>query len=650
MSLIPATQQTNVTLFCGGRGSGTIIRELTRWPQVKLSLLVNAYDDGLSTGELRRFVPNMLGPSDFRKNLSSLLNLYSSEQYTLQKILEFRLPKDFSADDIAALERLETKGELQTLISELSTELKEKLRGYLDEFFRYYRSSNRDLQFGDCSVGNLIFAGAYLSTNRDFNASVRALTGMFGSQGELINVSQGEPCTLVALKEDGQVLVREAEIVGPQSPAPILDIFFMPGPLSADKRAELNATPSIEQKHQLLKSWEMEVRLSPEAARALKESDLIVYGPGTQFSSLFPSYRIAGLADSIRASRATAKVLVGNLETDYDIQTMSLTDIVDKALQMLGDAQNETKLITHALYNGPSSDRTSGIKLTQHAAVNGSYKNIAIVKGDFQNPAKPTVHSGYMVVKQFFALQESRSKPAGLDSLDIYVDLLDRSQATESILQEFLELPWQDRFEKVRLRLNRYKPPAVKLPPQMTVESTQFEGLFSEIDVLNDWLKNSDTRYLLTLTGDGEYRLRDVFLGLDICKSGLFGAVYGSRTQSRRQFRSSLQSAYGESRLLYWLSWMGAFLFSSIVALRFRLIFSDPLTGFRIYRRSRLTHEFVAALTGNRPRTASDVTRMLIRSNIEIAEIPVCYRTFAGFTKASWRVGRALKNLGGALF
>ena len=62
--------EIKVALFCGGRGSATLIRELLRWPNVKLTLLVNAYDDGLSTGALRSFIPGMLGPSDFRKNLS----------------------------------------------------------------------------------------------------------------------------------------------------------------------------------------------------------------------------------------------------------------------------------------------------------------------------------------------------------------------------------------------------------------------------------------------------------------------------------------------------------------------------------------------------------------------------------------------------
>ena len=90
---------TKVAVFCGGRGSATIIREFLRWPNVQLTLLVNAYDDGLSTGALRKFIPGMLGPSDFRKNLSYLLDLYSDEQYALKTLIELRLPMDFGPAD-----------------------------------------------------------------------------------------------------------------------------------------------------------------------------------------------------------------------------------------------------------------------------------------------------------------------------------------------------------------------------------------------------------------------------------------------------------------------------------------------------------------------------------------------------------------------
>src|SRR6267142_6561459 len=92
-----------VCLFCGGRGGASMIRELLRHPQIELSLLVNAYDDGLSTGALRNFIPGMLGPSDFRKNLSYLLDLYSDHQYALRNLIELRLPTEFGPAEQSAL-------------------------------------------------------------------------------------------------------------------------------------------------------------------------------------------------------------------------------------------------------------------------------------------------------------------------------------------------------------------------------------------------------------------------------------------------------------------------------------------------------------------------------------------------------------------
>jgi hypothetical protein len=134
-----------VVIFCGGRGSSTIIREFIRWPQVNLSLLVNAYDDGLSTGELRDFIPSMLGPSDFRKNLSQLLDFCSSEQYALQKILELRLPNDFDAARFerltAALARNTSPGilpQVEELFHELDEPRRLRISSFLDRFSEYF--------------------------------------------------------------------------------------------------------------------------------------------------------------------------------------------------------------------------------------------------------------------------------------------------------------------------------------------------------------------------------------------------------------------------------------------------------------------------------------------------------------------------------
>src|SRR5437763_14909926 len=62
-----------VVLFSGGSGTHSITEALRRHPQIRVRILINAYDDGHSTGRLRKFIPTMLGPSDVRKNISRLM-------------------------------------------------------------------------------------------------------------------------------------------------------------------------------------------------------------------------------------------------------------------------------------------------------------------------------------------------------------------------------------------------------------------------------------------------------------------------------------------------------------------------------------------------------------------------------------------------
>src|SRR6266446_9567560 len=92
-----------VAVFCGGRGATSILRALLRTPDVHLTVLLNAYDDGLSTGRLRGFVPGMLGASDFRKNLARLLAMSSPVQFAVADLLEYRFPAGVTAHTLDPL-------------------------------------------------------------------------------------------------------------------------------------------------------------------------------------------------------------------------------------------------------------------------------------------------------------------------------------------------------------------------------------------------------------------------------------------------------------------------------------------------------------------------------------------------------------------
>src|SRR5580704_490626 len=85
-------QKIEVVLFSGGSGTQSITETLLRHPQIALRILINAYDDGHSTGRLRRFVPGMLGPSDVRKNIGRLMPANERSEKSLALVSDFRLP------------------------------------------------------------------------------------------------------------------------------------------------------------------------------------------------------------------------------------------------------------------------------------------------------------------------------------------------------------------------------------------------------------------------------------------------------------------------------------------------------------------------------------------------------------------------------
>jgi 2-phospho-L-lactate transferase/gluconeogenesis factor (CofD/UPF0052 family) len=340
-----------VTLFTGGRGAANIARQLLRTPGIDLSLVINGYDNGLSTGALRRYLPGMLGPSDFRKNLLLHLDRDTPEQAALIAVLMHRLPAvatrrelDDLVDSLASSVRPDGEG----AFAALSQHARAAIVGDLAVLRRRLERHPCGLNLADCALGNLVFVGAYLRLGGDFNAAVRSCVRTFGSPARLVNVTNGENVFLVALKQDGRVLPDEADIVAPQDAAAITDLFLLREPLTTRLQADLEARPAG-QTRQILTRRSGRVSLSPEARDVIQHADLIVYGPGTPHSSLLPSYLTPGVAEAIAASRAPAKVFVVNIRADHDVQGLSATDLVDLTLSYLGDPFNERRSITDVL-------------------------------------------------------------------------------------------------------------------------------------------------------------------------------------------------------------------------------------------------------------------------------------------------------------
>ena len=617
-----APSVTKVVLFCGGRGSATIIRALLRQTDIDLTLIVNAYDDGLSTGALRNFIPGMLGPSDFRKNLSYLLGNYSNAQYALRNLMEYRLPASSGAREIESLARFAQNNAASFLeeplkgwFAQLSAPLSLRLRGLLGRFFDHAAGADVAFDYRDCSLGNLVFAGAYLQIGRDFNAAAATVGDLVGSRARLLNVSSQLNRVLVGLKHDGTYLSCEAEVVGAQSPVPITNLYLLEQRLTVEETQTL-AARDFSGKQAWLAERDAIPALSPAAAEAIAGADIILYGPGTQHSSLLPSYRIARAA--LAAAPAPVAAMVMNLDVDHDIQGLSASDVMDRAL-------DHGAVITHVLADQNTRLPAGGLDGTE-------YRGAQILRGSFATAARIGLHNGTAIAERILAVGAGSGHDVA--SVEIFADIHNRSVASDELVEEFLETDWTG----ARLVLNRVAQPAGD-----GISTVYQEGLFPEAGYFRDWLRQGSSDYLVLMTGDGAYRFRDVQAIIQLLEQQQsLGGVFGSRTQSRRQFINSIQAAYGENRILYWLGKFAAFFLSFIFYLRTGVIFSDPLTGLRVFRRQRLAHLPDIAREGTAPLA---IVRQLIRHDVEVAELPVIYRTYSGFTDSYWRIRRGLRNL-----
>lgn len=654
-------KKTKVVLFCGGRGSKTLIHELLRRSDLDLTLIVNAYDDGLSTGAIRRFIPGMLGPSDFRKNLSYLLDLHSHGQYALQQLMEYRLPLTFSGEDLNLLREFCRNGQDSNLIPELrafyaglTSDKRFFVRDSLKSFFDYFEghAEKNDFVFQDCSVGNLIFAGVYLNEGSNFNKAVRSLARIAGSQSHLVNISVGEGLTLVGLKSSGEVLLSEGAVVGEQSLEKIIDLFF----LSTDSLnifRELNFE-NLESKVSWLKSQNQVPKISDEARDAILNADVIIYGPGTQHSSLFPSYIISH--DEIQESSARIKAYVLNLGVDHDIQGWSAPNLVDAALCYLSDVNNSNRSITHILSDSENRDPKVSRHFSNDEGETIEYMGAALVLGPFSNPIKHSIHNGYSIISEIlrqFEISNFPNKP----ELDIIIDLQGRSVAGASIVQELSEIDWRTKFSLLKIHfINNDFDEDIDIGSNSIIKifTTRTSPLVNEAsagDWFASWIRaDIKANYLVVLTGDGEYRARNIIQAISLLEISNFGVVYGSRNQSRRQFLRSLRSAYGEGSFLFGLSWLGSLFLTGLFGLRFGVVLSDPLTGFRVYRKDRLNSLFRSKHLRSPKRSNIALTKNIIKSGIEIAEIPVVYKTHSGFTNPKLRFKKGLKDLFGFFY
>ena len=301
---MPQNLKVKITLFSGGSGNIRFIKLINNLPDVELSILVNGYDDGKSTGEIRKYIPGILGPSDFRKNISHLINKNNFNGKIFYNIFNYRFLKSITKKDFKSFLKLDTKNKIVKDLKVYNLSYKKFLRikNYLNIFYKYYCKHSL-LNLADISLGNILIASSFLKNQKNFNKSLYEIQNFLEIKNKVLNITKGENLFLNAVLEDGTLVTDEERLVQIPHQSKVVDIFLLKKKLS-NKEIKIIDSQKNKNKKNILNKSSTSPKINTEVASVIKSSDIIIYGPGTQFSSLFPSYLTIGLRKLIEKSKA----------------------------------------------------------------------------------------------------------------------------------------------------------------------------------------------------------------------------------------------------------------------------------------------------------------------------------------------------------
>lgn len=622
-------RKVNVVLFSGGRGSQVLSRQLVKTPQVRLTLAINGYDDGLSTGEVRRFLQDSLGPSDFRKNASTMARELHSCDQALVELLDLRFPVDYT--ETRALRSLHLAPgnrrepdqgfdkKLENLLDDVNPTTRAAVISRLGNFNDERNSTGFKFDFADCSIGNLVFAGCYLEVHRDFNLAIADYCSLMNvPEGLVINVTDGTNAFLVAVNRENHLLASEADIVDGERRNYIDEIYLIDAP-PAEWIDNIDTHKDLRTE---LESRSIPVPPNPELLTRIARADVIVYSPGTQHSSLLPSYMTPTLGSAIAKNQSAVKVLVTNIQEDAEIPDISAVEIIDKALYYLRERNTEQIptpfLITHYLLN----DSTRVDKSTPYVPL-GKLQNVEdprLVRiANFEDGLTGR-HNAEKVLMPFiesFVEKEKRST--------IAIILLD-TESLDKISQSILEAT-RAGLEDIKANITFYyeceksldKVIADTLPFRLC--NTRKADTGGTNNLLQATLADNPG-FVILFESSGMYRGEDIVNLASLLTGNRLDAVWGSRRLSVRDIRESYHLRYKRNPVLGFASYLGSYLLSLTFLFLYGHYMSDSLSGARAVRTRYLRDPSVCL---EDKRLNYNILSRILRDQGDIFETPVSF-------------------------
>ena len=629
-------EKLSVVMFTGGRGTQTISGALLKYPYVDLTLLANTYDDGLSTGRLRAFIPGMLGPSDIRKNVSHLIPEEDASHRALQQLIEYRFPTPYSDKEAEQLllslhpDKADASvPKIKDAFLELNLRQARAVAEWTHAFLTYWetqRKAGLAFDFGDCSLGNIFFAGCYLQCGNSFNQAVDQFNQACDVRGRVLNLTNGENLVLVGLKENGTFLPDEAHIVSEQEEGPIEDLYLLPTYLNPS----VYSNWSKNELKKFLTMGHKTPRINPEADKALRTADIIIYGPGTQHSSLFPSYLTEGVAEAIAANTTAEKIFIGNIRKDVEIRHETAETLVQKFLTYL-NRKNTIKLPWNQLVS---------LFFIQDSAFDERQKASAVTFDPkrFPFPANQVIvmnwaegesaHSGGRVLDEVIRVVNAKTQMKlrpFRHTVSIIVPGLNEARTLKTVLRDLTlldfsalgvgkEIIYVDGGSSDGSLKLAQSVPDVKV---FQVKDGKGRGAAFRLGI-----QKAGGDMIAFFPSDSEYAASDLTAVIQEIVKNEFNVVYGSRLIKCVDFSQRIQDIYKGNYLMYLTSKFGGMLISMMSLWFFNRFITDPFTGIKAFDAQVLKN---LNLKSNGFEIETEILAKLGKKKQFVLEVPVDY-------------------------
>ena len=275
----------NILVISGGSGNDSLITGLKQfYPDAHIQVLVNAYDNGKSTGVCRS-VTGTLGVSDIRKNH---IRMYKATTRTPNKsyIEFFENRYDF------------TKGnEVEEIAEKLHKWNLDNLIEYVEYFFSWPAAA--DYEYKDFNVANIVYSAMY--NMHGYTETHSYFCDLLGIE-DFVILNSFDNVFITACTQNNMIIEDEGNIVEWCNPD--------------DKICRID-----------YKGIDEDPELNPQAIQAIADADLIVISTGTFWSSIFPTIDYGNLYEFINASTAK-KVWAINNEEDKDAYGVTSNDFI----------------------------------------------------------------------------------------------------------------------------------------------------------------------------------------------------------------------------------------------------------------------------------------------------------------------------------